>query len=128
MKKIIQFFLLILILLFMNCQKETKSSILQCNDEIKADTITEIIMNRGGICMKNLENKYCTDSWCSLVYKDTFPNWIEDHNKPDYSFTKYTFTPQISDIDVPYVIIKKRNECFFTIIKNGDTLKFEFKN
>ena len=60
----------------------------------------------------------------ALIYDRTFPSWIQDHNKPDYSFNKYVFKPSISDIDVPYIMIKKKNKCYFDIVKNKDTLKF----
>ena len=60
-----------------------------------------------------------------LVYKDSFPKWIEDHGEPDFSFDEYIFEPSITDIDPPYVLYKFKDEKYFYVVKNNDTLKFE---
>ena len=71
---------------------------------------------------------YDVYSDCQLIYKKTFPSWIKDMGKPDFSVTEYKFEPKISDIEIPYVIFKKQNDEYFYVIKNTDTLKFKIKS
>ena len=57
----------------------------------------------------NYRNYYLADN-CEFIYKDTFPTWIKDLSKPDFSFSEYKFTPRIYDIEPTYVIFKKKND------------------
>lgn len=83
-------------------------------------------MDRSILTLKNSNFSYDVYDWSPLIYSNTFPNWIEDHHAPDGTFggQKYKFEPRISDIDVPYVLFKRKNENYFFIIKHSDTLKF----
>ncbi len=96
---------------------------------IAYDTITKINVNRGILTMKSFRfREYNVHSWCELIYKDSFPKWIDDRHSPDFSIKKYKFVPQISDIYAPYVIFKQKDENFFYVIKNSDTLKFKIES
>ena len=90
--------------------------------EIKADTIKSVTINRG---ILTLDKKHTLFSNCVLIYNDSFPKWIQDHGEPDFSSDQYFFKPRITDIEAPYVLYKFKNEKYFYIIKNRDTLKFE---
>lgn len=128
MKNSVKYFIITLVLLSISCKKEDNSNFIEKNTFINFDTIKELKLNRGTLTMKSISfREYDFYSWCSLIYKDTFPTWIEDQNKPDFSFNEYKFEPVISDIDVPYVIFKRKNENYFFIIKQKDTLKFKIE-
>lgn len=119
MKKL---FFLIFILNFA-CLNNDISTI-KFKDEIKKTTITEFQINRGII---KLNNEFHFYSNCSLINKKIIPKWIMDEHSPDASLKKYEFHPQLSDIEVPYDLIKYKNENVFYILKNSDTLQFELK-
>jgi hypothetical protein len=121
MEKIIKFYLILLC--FQSClhNKELEGFV-EFEGEIKADTIKSVTINRG---ILTLDKKHTLFSNCILIYNDSFPKWIKDHGKPDYSFDEYVFRPRITDIEAPYILYKHKNEDFFYVIKNGDTLKFK---
>lgn len=127
MRKPIDYCIVALLLLCGSCKKEDLSNYMTKETVIKNDTITQSKADRGILTMKNLNGKYVVYEWCPLVYKDTFPAWIEDKHQPDFSIKEYKFEPCISDIDVPYVLFKRKDENYFFIIKNTDTLKFRIK-
>lgn len=123
MKKAVSIFILSL---FFSCQKKENLNFVACHSLIKSDTIKETRMDRGIIKLTSWHNKhYYVYDWSDLEYNDSFPKWIKDHNKPDYSLKEYQFEPRISDIDVPYVLFKKEKDCYFYVVKYGDTLKFK---
>ena len=123
-----RYFIITLLLLSISCKKENNSKFIKKNTSINFDTIEKLKLNRGTLTMKSGRFKeYDTYSWCSLIYKGTFPAWIKDQNKPDFSFNEYKFEPNISDIEIPYVIFKRKNENYFFIIKQKDTLKFKIE-
>lgn len=122
----VKYFIITLLLLSISCKKEDNLNFIEKSSFINSDTIKKLKLNRGTLTMKSIRfREYNVYSWCSLIYKDTFPTWIKDQNKPDFSFHEYKFEPTISDIDVPYVIFKRKNENYFFIIKQKDTLKFK---
>ncbi|MBE9577419.1 hypothetical protein [Flavobacterium proteolyticum] len=123
MERLIKFFILFLILLLTGCLHQEKiQGFIKVEDEITADTIESVTINRG---ILTLNKKYTLFSNCFLIYKDSFPKWIEDYGEPDIKSDDYFFEPFITDIKPPYVIYKFKNEKYFYIIKNNDTLKFE---
>lgn len=117
------FFFLIVIIL--SCKREVNKDFINKAMKIETDTIRKIELNRGILKMMSFRNTIYMHSWCSLEYKYSFPSWIEDKHKPDFSFKNYVFKPCISDIELPYEIFKNDNENYFYIIKNKDTLKFK---
>jgi len=121
MEKLIKFYLILLC--FTSClhNKELKGFV-EIESEINTDTIKSVTINRG---ILTLNKKYTLFSNCFLIYNDSFPKWIQDHGEPDFSFDEYVFKPSITDIDAPYVLYKFKNEKYFYLIKNNDTLKFE---
>lgn len=126
MRNSFKYFIITLLLLSISCKKEVNLNFIEKSSFINSDTIKKIKLNRGTLTMKSIRfREYNVHSWCSLIYKDTFPTWIKNQNKPDFSFNEYKFEPTISDIDVPYVIFKRKNENYFFIIKQKDTLKFK---
>lgn len=121
MEKLVSFILILLCL--ESCIHNNKlEGFIEFKSEIQTDTIKSISINRG---ILTLDKKHTLFSNCILIYKDSFPKWIEDHGKPDFSFDEYVFKPRITDIDAPYVLYKFKNEKYFYIIKKNDTLKFE---
>jgi len=129
MKKIIRSFAFILIIAFISC-KEESSKFITDKTIINFDSIKRVKIDRGILTMKNFNFRgdYDVYSDCLLIYNETFPSWIKDNGKPDFSVTEYKFEPKISDIEIPYVVFKKRNERYFYVIKNSDTLKFRIKS
>ena len=125
MVKLTRCLIIFLTFLFTSCKKENDSNFIDKETTIDCDSITELNLNRGILTMKNLNNKYIVYSWCNLIYKDSFPKWIKDKGKPDYTSNKYQFKPCISDIEIPYLIFKRKNENFFSLVKNKDTLIFK---
>lgn len=124
MEKIIK--CILILLCCVSCIHNKKiEGFIEIKDEIKKETITSVTINRG---ILSLNENYRLFSNCSLVYKDSFPNWIQDHDKPDFSVNEYVFEPFITDIDAPYLLYKNKNEDFFYVIKNNDTLKFKLGN
>jgi hypothetical protein len=121
MKYILTIFLISLT--FQSCRHNNKlDGFVEVQSEIKSDTIKSVTINRG---ILTLDKKYTLFSNCFLIYKDSFPKWIEDHGAPDFSFDEYIFEPSITDIDPPYVLYKFKDEKYFYVVKNNDTLKFE---
>lgn len=127
MEKITNYFMIILIIISFSCKKNNNSNFINHKTLISNDTIKITSIDRGIITMKSLYREYLVHSWCPLVYKGTFPNWIKDNRKPIYSFNNYIFKPDISNIDYPYIIFKKENENYFYVIKNQDTLSFSIE-
>ena len=128
MRNTIKYFIITLIFFSMSCKKEDNSNFIEKSSFINSDTIKNLKLNRGNLTMRSIRfREYNVYSWCPLIYKDIFPTWIEDQNKPDFSFNEYKFEPNISDIDVPFVIFKRKNENYFFIIKQKDTLKFKIE-
>ena len=106
----------IILFLFVSCKKEENFNFIECKNENKIDTITNTKLNRGVLTMLGKKDKYYLASWSLLIYKDSFPKWIEDNNKPDFSISNYKFKPDISNISAPYIIFKDENNCFFNIL------------
>lgn len=121
MKYILTIFLISLT--FQSCLHNNKlDGFVEVQSEIKSDTIKSVTINRG---ILTLDKKYTLFSNCFLIYKDSFPKWIEDYGEPDIKSTDYVFNPYITDIKTPYVLYKFKDEKYFYIVKNNDTLKFE---
>jgi hypothetical protein len=121
MEKLIFYFLILFC--FESCLHNKKlEGFIEVESEIKSDTITSVTINRG---ILTLNKKHTLFSNCFLIYNDSFPKWIQDHGAPDYSFDEYIFKPRITDIETPYVLYKFKDEKYFYIIKNNDTLRFE---
>ena len=121
-----KYFIIILHLLVVSCNNYDDSHFIKKNTFIDFDTIKQLKMNRGVLTMRSLRFKrYEVYSWCKLIYKDSFPAWIKDNDKPDFSFEEYKFEPHITDIAIPYVLFKRKNENYFFVIKEKDTLKFK---
>jgi hypothetical protein len=113
---------LVLIFLFsLSCTKNNFTPI-KIKDEINKTLINKTEINRGIV---KLNNEFYFYSNCSMVNKKNIPNWIIDKNSPEVSFKEYDFHPRITDIGVPYVLFKFKNDKYFYILKNKDTLKFE---
>lgn len=114
---------ILIVLCFESCIHNKKiEGFIETRHEIPAETITSMTINRE---ILTLNKKHSLFSNSFLIYKDSFPKWIQDKNRPDISLDEYIFKPFITDIDVPYVLYKNKGEEFFYIIKNKDTLKFE---
>jgi hypothetical protein len=121
----LRYSILLLSIIVLACKKQNNEDFITKEMKIESDTIRKLELNRGILTMRSFRNYIHMYSWCPLVYKNSFPSWIEDKHEPDFSFDKYIFEPCISDIDLPYEIYKKANENYFFIVKNQDTLKFK---
>ncbi len=121
MKYILTIFLISLT--FQSCFNNNKlNGFIEVQSEIKSKKIKTVTINRG---ILTLNKTHYLHGNSFLVYKDSFPKWIEDHGEPDFSFDEYIFEPSITDIDPPYVLYKFKDEKYFYVVKNNDTLKFE---
>lgn len=116
------YFLSLIFILFSSCERHKNDDFIKIQDEINSAKITKFEMNRGDI---TLNNNYTLLSNSYLIYENNFPKWIKDHNNPEFKSDDYLFKPYISDIDVPYILFKKKNEDVFYVVKYGDTLKFK---
>lgn len=112
---------LFFVFLFFSCNKKENINFVKFDTTINYDTIKNIESNRGVIRL----NKYYLSDNCKFIYKDTFPTWIKNLSKPDFSFNNYKFEPKIYDIETPYILYKKKNDSLFYVIKYKDTLKFK---
>ena len=119
MEKIIKIFCVLLLL--SSCYKQSNFNFVKFKTKIDNDTIKSIEFNRGVV---KLDNYYLLTN-CQFIYKDTFPNWIKDFSKPDFSFVDYKFIPRINDIEAPFVIFKHENDSILYLVKYKDTLKFK---
>ena len=118
-----KFVLIFILFCFQSCIHNSKlEGFIELKSEIKADTIKSTSINRG---ILTLNKEYYLHGNSILIYNDSFPKWIQDHGEPDFSSDQYFFKPRITDIEAPYVLYKNKNEKYFYIIKNNDTLKFE---
>ena len=107
-----------LLLLISFNQKKDKT--INFNTEIKTDTIRSYSINRGIVL---LNNRYYI-GYNSLNFDKEFPSWIKDRNcvsRPD----NFVFSPNLSDIKLPYVLFKRKDEAYFNVIKYNDTLQFK---
>lgn len=112
-----KYLLIVFILLFTCCRKDNDFKFVDRKTVIEFDTITKIEENRGILTMKSFRfRKYNVYSWSELDYNGASPKWIENKN------------PTISDIEVPYVIYKRKEENYFYVVKNSDTLKFKIES
>lgn len=128
MKKTITNLTLVFIFMLFSCKNENQRFITS-KTVANYDSIKRVKIDRGILIMENFNftGDYVVYSYCPLIYTDTFPSWITDKRKPEFSISEYKFKPKISDIEVPYVLFKNRNEDYFYIIKNKDTLKFRIE-
>lgn len=113
---------LVFVLLVASCKTEDKQIEIVNNTVLNGIDVYSVNVNRGVV---SFNDRYYLFSNSELIFDDTFPSWIKDRNKPDFSFGKYEFEPTITDIDVPFRLLKYGYEDFFYVIKNGDTLKFK---
>lgn len=114
MKNIIKCLAFTLIIFLLGCKTENNLNFVVKNTTIDSGFIRRIEINRGILTMKNFAGDFYVYSWCPVIYNKSKPNLIKNREKL-----------QISDIEAPYKIFKTKNENFFSIIKNADTLKFE---
>ncbi|MCU0384270.1 MAG: hypothetical protein MUF68_09425 [Cyclobacteriaceae bacterium] len=119
MEKVIT--ILIFVFLISSCKTDNKQIEINKETELYGIEIYSESVNRGIV---SFNDTYYLFSNSALVFNDTFPSWIKDRDKADFSFKKYKFEPTITDIDVPFRLLKYKNEDFFYVIKNSDTLKF----
>lgn len=64
-----------------------------------------------------------------LIFESYNPKWLFKKTKNKELFNKhYIYAPDISEVDVPYRLIKYKKSNIFQIIKNQDTLNFDFEN
>ncbi len=116
---------ILFILLFFSRKNESEDKFIDCKDVLVSETIRKVKVERGILSVSNFRVGYSLSSWCPLVYKDTFPSWIEGRYASDFSIKGDKFEPTIMYIEVPYVLYKKANDCYFYLVKNRDTLKFK---
>lgn len=121
MRKLILFLLFV----FTSCNKTDQSHFITCKKAVPAQTVYKSYSDHDILTLRGDKEEYYTYASSELVYKDSFPSWIDDRHAPDFSSKEYKFEPILSDIFVPYVLFKKENDCHFYVVKYGDTLKFK---
>ncbi len=64
-----------------------------------------------------------------LIYESHNPKWLFDKTENKELFNdQYMYSPDISDIEVPYKLIKLKKSNIFQVFKDKDTLNFDFEN
>ena len=111
------------LLLLISCNQK-KDKTINFNTEIKTDTIRSYSINRG-IALLNNRNYI---GFNSLIFDKEFPSWIKDRSGATYRPDNYVFHPSLSDIKIPYVLFKRKDEAYFNVIKYNDTLQFKIFN
>lgn len=116
-ENLIKYFTVAFFILLVSCKKKNNLNFIRNNTVIDSGFVRRVEENRGVLTMKNFSGDYYVFSWCPLMSTKSLPNWVRDKEVQD-----------ISDIDPPYKIFKTKNENVFSIIKNGDTLKFKIED
>ena len=64
-----------------------------------------------------------------LIFESHNPKWLFDKTKNKELFNdEYIYSPDVSEIEAPYKLIKLKQSNVFQIIKEMDTLYFDFNN
>lgn len=64
-----------------------------------------------------------------LIYESHNPKWLFAKTKNKELFNnRYIYSPDILDISVPYKLIKLKKSNIFQVLKDKDTLNFDFEN
>lgn len=64
-----------------------------------------------------------------LIYENYTPKWLFEKTKNKELVNKvYIYSPNISEIEAPYKLIKHNKSNIFKIIKERDTLYFDFED
>ncbi|WP_430401191.1 hypothetical protein [Flavobacterium sp.] len=116
-ENLIKCFTVAFFILFVSCKKKNNLNFIENNTTIDSGFVRRVEKNRGILTLKNFAGDYYVYSWCPLIQNKSLPSWIKEKE-----------VREISDIDAPYKIFKMKNENFFSIIKNADTLKFKIED
>jgi hypothetical protein len=130
MKKLFLFFTIIIVLVSLthcdlNNQKPRSFYKLNFKESLKVNVVKTSIHNKGLL----LNDSVVLYKTSRLIFESYSPKWLFEKTKnKEMSHKYYIYSPDISDVDVPYVLIKHRNSNIFQIVKDRDTLFFDFEN
>ena len=122
-------FLFTIIALFSNCilknQKPFNLYKLNFKDSLVIDVVKTSIHNKALI----INDSVVLYKTSRLIFESYNPRWLFEKTKNKKLLNEeYIYAPDISEVDVPYKLIKCKKSNIFQIIKNQDTLNFDFEN
>ena len=128
-KLTLSFSIIAIIILFNNCffnkQKSFNMYRLNFTDSLTINVIKTSIHNKALV----INDSVVLYKTSRLIFDSYNPKWLFENTKNKKLLNKgYIYAPDISDIDVPYRLIKYRKSNVFQILKDGDTLNFDFEN
>ncbi len=119
--------LLIPLFFFVNCKKEkhekNKLYYLNFKDSLIVN-VTKTVKHNKVIILNDSIVSYSTSK---LVYEKHSPKWLFDKTEKKKLLYDAVYSPEISEIEVPYKLIKAKKANVFQVIKNTDTLLFYFQ-
>lgn len=122
-------FLTLIALLFFNCnrKKSIKNSYYYLNfkDCLTIKVIKKSIDGKGMF----LNDSVVLYKTSKLIYENQNPKWLFEKTKnKEFLENEYIYSPEVSEIEAPYKLIKQKNSNIFQIIKNSDTIYFDFED
>lgn len=104
--------LIALLLLLITHKNDDRLNFIVSEMVIENEHVRRVESNRGILTLKNFAGDYHVRSLCPMVNSSSH-------------FYIYNKKADISNVEAPYVIFKSKNENFFYIVKDADTLKFQ---
>ena len=119
----------IILILFVNCNNSTNKqsdiSYLSFKDSININVIKASIHSKSLI----LNDSVVLYKTSRLIFENHYPKWLFEKTKNKELFNNiYIYKPDISEIEVPYKLIKYKKSNIFQLIKKTDTLYFDFED
>ena len=127
-KKLSLFAIIIITTLFDNCtfNKQKKFNLYRLNftDSLSINVVKTSILSKGLV----INDSVVLYKTSRLIFENYNPKWLFEKTKNKVLFNEdYIYAPDISEVDVPYRLIKYKKSNIFQIIKNRDTLDFDFE-
>lgn len=107
----------------LSCKNNDNLNYIEIN--LNSEEIIDVQKFRNNRGSSILNEEFIIFSYCPLDFEDNYPEWIKRRDEPIFSLKNSKNIPTLYDIRVPYRLIKHKNEDFFYVIKNNDSLKFQ---
>lgn len=120
---------LIIVIVFVNCNTNNHLKkdfyFLNFNDSVNINVAKTAISNKALV----LNDSIVLYKTSKLIYEKLKPKWLFKKTKNKELFKNvYIYKPDVSEIEAPYKLIKYKKSNIFQIIKETDTLTFDFEN
>jgi len=119
----------ITLFLFVNCNKIKYTGkdfhYLNFSDSLTINVVKSSIHSKALL----LNDSVVLYKTSKLIFESHNPKWLFDKTKNKELFNdEYIYSPDVSEIEAPYKLIKLKQSNVFQIIKEMDTLYFDFNN